>query len=170
MCWPIVTSFTGPVFTISSSVRNHCIQKTMPDPLFFKLRFSNLAIEFWTSISWVKSNLIIGFGSASARQGYSQRGSGSTSASLIIFKIKVITFVKIGASIGFIIRCLMVSTDQADPICFYFRISWILMERHWSYFFRPLHLVQGLRSLEHGLLQKLSMKNFDQKFRFFIKK
>ena len=24
-------------------------------------------------------------------------------------------------------RCLMVSTDQADPSCFYFRISWILM-------------------------------------------
>ena len=35
---------------------------------------------------------------------------------------------------------------QADPSCFYFRISWILMERHWFYFFRPLHLVQGLRS------------------------
>ena len=26
-------------------------------------------------------------------------------------------------------RCLMVSTDQADPSCFYFRISRILMER-----------------------------------------
>ena len=37
-------------------------------------------------------------------------------------------------------------------------------------FFHPLHLVQGLRSLEHWLLQKLSVKNFDQKFRFFIKK
>ena len=37
-------------------------------------------------------------------------------------------------------------------------------------FFCPLHLVQGLRSLEHRLLQKLSMKNFDKKFRFFIKK
>ena len=67
-------------------------------------------------------------------------------------------------------RCLMVSTDQADSCCFYFRISWILMERHWFYFFCPLHLVQGLRSLEHRLLQKLSVKNFDQKFRFFIKK
>ena len=67
-------------------------------------------------------------------------------------------------------RCLMVYTNQADSLCFYFRISWILMERHWFYFFRPLHLVQGLRSIEHRLLQKLSMKNFDQKFRFFIKK
>ena len=57
-----------------------------------------------------------------------------------------------------LIRCLMVSTDQADPSCFYFTISWILMERHWFYFFHPLHLVQGLRSLEHWLLQKLSMK------------
>ena len=43
-------------------------------------------------------------------------------------------------------RCLMVSTDQADSRCFYFRISWILMERHSFYFFCPLHLVQGLRS------------------------
>ena len=32
------------------------------------------------------------------------------------------------------VRCLMVSTDQADSRCFYFRISWILMERHWFYF------------------------------------
>jgi hypothetical protein len=67
------------------------------------------------------------------------------------------------------IRRLMGSTDQTDPSCFYFRISWILMERHWFYFF-PLHLVQGLRSLEHRLLQKLSVKKFDQKFIFFIKK
>ena len=43
-------------------------------------------------------------------------------------------------------RCLMVSTNKADPSCFYFRISWILMERRWFYFFRPLHLLQGLRS------------------------
>ena len=43
-------------------------------------------------------------------------------------------------------RRLMGSTDQADPSCFYFRISWILMEWSWFYFFRPLHLVQGLRS------------------------
>ena len=40
------------------------------------------------------------------------------------------------------IRSLMVSTDQADPSCFYFRISRILMERHWFYFFR-------LRSFKH---------------------
>ena len=43
-------------------------------------------------------------------------------------------------------RCLMVSTDQADSRGFYFRISWILMEWRWFYFFRPLHLLQGLRS------------------------
>ena len=43
-------------------------------------------------------------------------------------------------------RCLMVSTDLPDPSCFYFRISWILMEWRWFYFFRPHHLVQGLRS------------------------
>jgi hypothetical protein len=34
-------------------------------------------------------------------------------------------------------RCPMVSTDQADLSCFYFRISWILMERCWFYFFVP---------------------------------
>ena len=67
-------------------------------------------------------------------------------------------------------RCLMASTNQADPGCFYFRISWILMERRWFYFFHPLHFLQGLRSLKHWLLQKLSMKIFDQKFRFLIKK
>ena len=44
------------------------------------------------------------------------------------------------------IRCLMGSTNQADPSCFYFRISWILMEWLWFHFFHPLHLVQGLRS------------------------
>ena len=32
-------------------------------------------------------------------------------------------------------RCVMVSTDQADPIRYYFRISWILMERCWFHFF-----------------------------------
>ena len=44
------------------------------------------------------------------------------------------------------IRRLMGSTDQADPSCIYFRISWILMDRPWIYFFCPLHLLQGLRS------------------------
>ena len=32
-------------------------------------------------------------------------------------------------------RRLMGSTDQADPSCIYFRISWILMEWPWFYFF-----------------------------------
>ena len=68
-----------------------------------------------------------------------------------------------------LIRYLMVLTDQADSSCFYFRMSWILMERHWFYFFCSLHLMQGLRSLKNWLLQKLSMKTFDQKFRFLIK-
>ena len=39
-----------------------------------------------------------------------------------------------------LIRYLMVSTDQADSRCFYSRMSWILMERHWFYFFCSLHL------------------------------
>ena len=66
-------------------------------------------------------------------------------------------------------RCLMVSTNQAYPSCFYFRISWILMKGRWFYFFRPLHLTQGLKSLKHSLLQKLRMAILDQKFRFLIK-
>ena len=61
-------------------------------------------------------------------------------------------------------RCLMVSTNQADPGCFYFRISWILMEQCWFYFFHPLHFLQGLRSLKHWLFQKLSMKIFKKDF------
>ena len=32
---------------------------------------------------------------------------------------------------------LMGSTNQADPSCFYFRISWILMEWLWFHFFVP---------------------------------
>ena len=56
---------------------------------------------------------------------------------------------------------------------FYFRISWILMEQHCFYFILPLHFVQGLRRLEHWLLQKLSMKTFTRnldsllKYRYF---
>ena len=61
-------------------------------------------------------------------------------------------------------RPLMGSTDQADPSCIYFRISWILMERLWFYFFGPLNLLQGLGSLKNWLLQKLSMNILDQKF------
>ena len=38
---------------------------------------------------------------------------------------------------------LMGSTDQADPNCFYFRISWILMDRPWFYFFLSPPLVEG---------------------------
>ena len=60
------------------------------------------------------------------------------------------------------------STNQADPSCFYFRISWLFMERRCCCF-HPLYFVQGLRSLDHWLLQKLSMKTFDQKFKFLIK-
>ena len=57
-------------------------------------------------------------------------------------------------SLQVLTRHLMGSTDQADPCCFYFKISWILMERPWFYFFCPLDLLQGLRSLKNWLLQK----------------
>ena len=36
--------------------------------------------------------------------------------------------------------------------------------------FCPFHFVQGLRSLEHWLHQKLSMKTLEQKFRLLIKR
>ena len=62
----------------------------------------------------------------------------------------------------------VLSANQAIPSCFYFRISW--MEQHCFYFFCPLWFLRGLRSLKHWLLQKLSMKNLDQKFKFLIKK
>ena len=53
--------------------------------------------------------------------------------------------------------------DQANPSCF-------CLERCCFYFFCPLRFLQGLRSLKHWLLQKLSMKILDQKFKFLIKK
>ena len=62
----------------------------------------------------------------------------------------------------------VLSTDQGIPSCFYFRISWILIEQRCFYFFCPLGFLEGLRSLKHWLLQKVSMKNLDQKFKFFI--
>ena len=43
-------------------------------------------------------------------------------------------------------RCPVPSTDQALPSCFCFRISWILMERHWKHFFGSCSFLQGLRS------------------------
>jgi hypothetical protein len=64
-----------------------------------------------------------------------------------------------------IIRRLIGSTDQADPSCFHFSISWILIERRWFYLFCPLGFLQGLRSLKHWLLQNLSIKILDQKFK-----
>jgi len=69
-----------------------------------------------------------------------------------------------------LIRRPVPSTDQAIPSCFCFRISWILMEQRCFYFFCTLGFLKGLRSLKHWLLQKLSMKNLDQKFKFLIKK
>ena len=45
------------------------------------------------------------------------------------------------------------STDQAYSSCFYFRISWILMEWPWFCFFDSHGFLQGLRNLKHWLLQ-----------------
>ena len=53
---------------------------------------------------------------------------------------KMISIIKVWTSVNgwsflLYIRCLMGSTNQADPSCFFFRISWILMEGH--FFFVP---------------------------------
>ena len=47
------------------------------------------------------------------------------------------------------IRCVMVSTDQADSRCFYFRILWILMEWCWFYFFFFLPFSAGPQKQQH---------------------
>ena len=53
------------------------------------------------------------------------------------------------------------STDQALPSCFYFRISWILMEQLCFYFFCPLGFLQGLRYiLSTQLLQAQKLKSY----------
>ena len=65
------------------------------------------------------------------------------------------------------IRCLMVSTNQADPGCFYFRISWILMEGRWFYYSSFNARPQKPQTL---IASKINYENFDQKFRFLIKK
>ena len=44
------------------------------------------------------------------------------------------------------IRRPVPSTDQALPSCFYFRISWILMERPWKHFFGSCSFLRGLGS------------------------
>ena len=55
--------------------------------------------------------------------------------------------------------------------CFYFRISWILMERRWFNFLCPHCFLQGLRSLKKWLLQNLNMKieKIFEKFFNFLK-
>ena len=52
------------------------------------------------------------------------------------------------------IRRLMGSTYQADPRCIYFRISWILMERQWFYFFLSPPLVAGPQKYKHKIGHK----------------
>ena len=50
--------------------------------------------------------------------------------------------------------CSVGSTDQAYPSCFYFIISWILMDRPWFWFFGSRGFLQGLGSPKHWLLKK----------------
>ena len=68
------------------------------------------------------------------------------------------------------IRRFVGSTNQACSSGFYFRIVWKSTERPCLLQNNFLSFLQGLRSLKKWLLQKVSMKNLDQKFKFFIKK
>ena len=60
-------------------------------------------------------------------------------------------------------RCRMVSTDQADPICFYLRISWILMEWLWFYFFVPLTCCRASEASKINCL-RIRCEKFGPKF------
>ena len=57
-------------------------------------------------------------------------------------------------------RCLVVSTDQVDPSCFYFIISWILMERRWFYFFSSPPFNAGPQKLQTLTASKIKYEIF----------
>ena len=81
----------------------------------------------------------------------------------------------IGGKLGHTVTSTVYTVLWCQPIKLIQVVSTSEYHEYWwndvdFIFFWPLHLVQGLRSLKHWLLQKLSMKIFDQKFRFLIKK
>ena len=55
------------------------------------------------------------------------------------------------------------STDQANPSCFYFRISWILMEWPWFYLFLSPPLVAGPQKPQKLTASKPKYENFGPK-------
>ena len=59
-----------------------------------------------------------------------------------------------------LIRCPVPSTDQALPSCFYFRISWILMEWHWFYFFLSPSFSAGPQKPQTLTPSKSKYENF----------
>ena len=61
------------------------------------------------------------------------------------------------------IRRLVESTDQADPSCFYFKISWILMDPLWFYFFLSPPLVAGPQKPQKLTTSKMKYEHFGPK-------
>ena len=59
----------------------------------------------------------------------------------------------------------MGSTDQADPSCLYFRISWILIEHTLILFFLPPQLVAGPQKPQTLTASKPKYENFEPKFK-----
>ena len=90
---PTTIGFTGPSDRRESFVKCHSIQKTMPQPFLFAFKSLNAIAPLIASVGnrSLKSNSINDFGSAKATQGYSQRGCGSTSSSLISHAFRMIS-------------------------------------------------------------------------------
>ena len=65
-------------------------------------------------------------------------------------------------------RCLTVSTNQADPIRFNFRISWILMERHW-FLSRPFSFFFSKKFfLPHSYLNRSQINGYQGFFKILM--
>ena len=60
-------------------------------------------------------------------------------------------------------RCPVLSTDQAIPSCFYFRISWISMEQRCFYFFLSPRVSGGPQKLQTLTASKTECEKFGPK-------
>ena len=69
-----------------------------------------------------------------------------------------------------LIRRPVPSTDQAIPSCFYFRISWILVEQCCFYFFLSPRVSGGPQKPQTLTASKTKYEKLGPKFKFLIKK
>ena len=117
---------------------------------FFNLAFTerNMHVKFHLTLSGYSLGLDIW--PLSLEFNFGLIGMHASTASKICLKLPLHQFKKklAGKSIdnSIQIRRPVPSTDQALPSCFYFRISWILIERPWKHFFGSCGFLQGLRS------------------------